>query len=266
MNTRNTRGIGIEAAMGPQAAGELAALAESLGYGSFWLNVLGANVEPFSVLQRCISMTSKIEIGIGVFPIDTFPAAAIAPKLQEMGASSPRIIIGLAGGQMKQGLLQAMGEAIGSLREALPQSRIATGGYGPKMLELGGDKADVILGNWLTPERLDGIIADVRVGSDKAGRALPEVYLYHRAAMGEDAVARLRDELTEYRKYPVHQKHQATMGNPEWIGVAATDRSGIDAQLAPYSGKCRVVLRPLARDRADLDEWRTLFRFFAQTA
>ena len=91
-------------------------------------------------------------------------------------------------------------------------------------------------------------------------------YLYHRAATGDDAILRLRKELSEYRRYPVHQSHQAAMGDPEWIGVAASDPAEIGRQLASYAQRCHVVLKPLPRDAGDLDEWRSLIRFFAPTS
>lgn len=263
MSALPVRGVGIEGAIGPERVAEFAALAESLGYGSFWLNVLGADVQPCEALRRAVERTSRIEIGVGVFPIDKYPADQIAARLRDAGVSKPRVIIGLAGGQMKQGLLRATEDAIALLRDALPGCRIATGGYGPNTLALGGRLSDVILGNWLVPERLQWLVDGVKAGSDKAGRPMPPIYLYYRAAAGADAIARLKAELQEYRRYPVHLKHQESMGNPAWIGVAATGKQEIDRQLAPFAGRCSVVLKPLPHNAADLDELRSLLRFFA---
>jgi len=263
MNERAERGVGIEGIVGPDAAAELAQVAEGCGYRSFWINVLGANVDPIACLQRAVENTRDIEIGIGLFPLDKFSAAELAPRLQEIAASNPRVILGLAGGQMKQGVLQATADAIEVLRAAVPACRIATGGYGPKMLELGARLSDVILGNWLTLERLLWFVELVEAGAHAAARVTPPIYLYHRAARGDDAVARLRREFADYRRYPVHEKHQASMGNPEWIGIACNTSDNIDRQLAPYATHCKVVLKPLPRDVADFDEWCSLIRFFA---
>jgi alkanesulfonate monooxygenase SsuD/methylene tetrahydromethanopterin reductase-like flavin-dependent oxidoreductase (luciferase family) len=256
------RGIGLEGAIGPPAIAEMARLAEQLGYRSFWLNVLG-KVEPFECLEQAIARTETIEVGVGLFPLDKHPADEIVARLQHGGIAVSRTILGIAGGQMKQGMLQATADAIGRLHRALPGCRVAAGGYGPKMLALGGREADAILANWSTAERLQWFVDGVKAGSDVAGRAMPPIYLYHRSAAGSDAVQRLEAELREYRRYPAHLKHQQAMGNPRYIGVAAATREDIEPQLAPYAGRCNIVLKPLARDNADLDELRDLLRFFA---
>jgi alkanesulfonate monooxygenase SsuD/methylene tetrahydromethanopterin reductase-like flavin-dependent oxidoreductase (luciferase family) len=224
------RGIGIEGSIGPDAAAELAELAERRGYESFWINVVGAGVDPIGCLRQILARTSAIEIGVGLFPLDAYPAVSLAPRLAAIGTSNRRIIVGVAGGQIRQGLLRVTADAVARLRAALPACRIATGGYGPKMLELGGRVADVVLGNWLTPQRLAWLIDNVEAGAREAARTPPPVYLYHRSACGEDAVARLSRELADYR---------------------------------PYAGRCKIVLKPLPRDIADLGEWRSLIRFFA---
>jgi alkanesulfonate monooxygenase SsuD/methylene tetrahydromethanopterin reductase-like flavin-dependent oxidoreductase (luciferase family) len=143
-----------------------------------------------------------------------------------------------------------------------PQTRVCTAGYGPRIQDAGGRLADVVLANWMTPERLDWMIGKVREGAANAGRAVPQVYLYHRAAAGTDAAARIRAEMAAYSRYPVHAKHQAAMGNPDLIGVAAATAGETNVQLAPYGDRCRIVLKPLPRDIRDVAEWRSLIEFF----
>lgn len=263
MNERADRGVGIEGAVGPDAASDLAASAESCGYGSFWINVVGAGVDPVGFLKRSLERTRRIEIGVGLFPLDKYPAAELASALKESGVNDRRVILGLAGGQMRHGLLRTMADAIATLRATVPACRIATGGYGPGMLGIGGRLADVVLGNWLTPDRLNWLIGHVETGARAAGRPTPPVYLYHRAACSEGAAERLRLEFADYRQYPVHEKHQTAMGNPEWIGVACKHREDIDRQLTPYASHCKIVLKPLPHQAADIEEWRSLIRFFA---
>ena len=95
------RGIGIDGAVGPRAVAELAALAESRGYASFWLNVIGPRTDPIESLRLAIAGTGTIEIGVGVFPLDHYPAADLARRLAGAGLSMPRVIIGVAAGQMR---------------------------------------------------------------------------------------------------------------------------------------------------------------------
>jgi hypothetical protein len=110
------------------------------------------------------------------------------------------------------------------------------------------------------------MIGKVRAGAESAHRAMPPVYLYHRAAAGPDAAARIRAEMTAYSRYPVHQKHQGAMGNPDLVGVAASAPADVDAQLAAYGDRCNIVLKPLPLDIRDLAEWRSLIEFFRPAA
>jgi alkanesulfonate monooxygenase SsuD/methylene tetrahydromethanopterin reductase-like flavin-dependent oxidoreductase (luciferase family) len=263
MTAKTERGVGVEGALGANSVGDLAQLAEACGYTSFWLNVFGADADPIGGLREALGRTSRIQIGVGLFPLDRFPAAELAPRLSQIGPSMSRAIVGLAAGQAKQGVVSLTEQAIRAVRAAVPACRIATGGYGPNMLALGGRLADAVLANWLMPERLDWLLVQVRAGGQQAGRSPPPIYLYHRAAAGAGANDRLKAELAAYRRYPVHERHQAAMGNPDRIGVAANDKSDIERQIAPYAGRCRLVLRPLPEKAQDLDEWRSLIRFFA---
>ena len=260
------RGVGIDGSIGPQAVAELAALAESRGYGSFWINIGGREVDAIESLRLALERTKTIEIASGVFPLDAWPAAGIASRLQAQAMNTPRLIVGVGAGQIREGVVALTEDAIRSIRAAAPQTRVCTAGYGPRIQDAGGRLADVVLANWMTPERLDWMTALVKAGADNAGRAMPPIYLYHRAAAGPDAAARIRAEMAAYSRYPVHAKHQSAMGNPNLIGVSASTPADIDAQLAPYGDRCRIVLKPLPRDIRDVAEWRSLIEFFRPAA
>lgn len=256
------RGVGVDGTLGVEAVSELAALAEACGYSSFWFNVTAADIDAIATLERALERTKALEIGIGLFPLDTFPAAGVARALRDAGLSSRRIILGVAAGKVKQGALRLVGDAVAELRAAAPAARTAIGGYGPNILALAGRVADAVLANWMTPERLDWTREQVAAGASSARRPLPAMYLYHRAATGEDAGARIEAEMAHYRRFPVHERHQTAMGNPQRIGVVAAARAEVDAQLQPYAATCLPILKPLPRQAADLAEWRALVRLF----
>jgi hypothetical protein len=262
MNTHLPRGVGIDGSVGPQAVAELAALAESCGYGSFWINIGGREVDAVESLRQALDRTETIEIASGVFPLDAWPASGLAARLKAEALDTQRLIIGIGAGQIREGVVALTEAAIRTLHAAAPASRVCTAGYGPRIQEVGGRLADVVLANWMTSARLDWMIGKVKEGATGAARAVPPVYLYHRAAAGPDAAARIRAEMAAYGRYPVHAKHQAAMGNPDLIGVAASAPADIDAQLAPYGDRCRIVLKPLPQNMRDLEEWRSLLRFF----
>jgi alkanesulfonate monooxygenase SsuD/methylene tetrahydromethanopterin reductase-like flavin-dependent oxidoreductase (luciferase family) len=261
-----SRGVGIEGSIGPAAVADLAALAESCGYGSFWINVVGREIDAIESLRRALGRTKTIAIGSGVFPLDAWPAAGLAARCRAESLNTPRLILGVGAGQVREGVVALTENAIRTLRMAAPATRICTAGYGPRIQEVGGRLADVVLGNWMTPERLDWMIGKVKDGANGAGRPVPPIHLYHRAAAGPDAAARIRAEMAAYNRYPVHAKHQAAMGDPDLVGVTATTPAEVDAQLAPYAGRVSIVLKPLPQDIRDLEEWRSLIRFFGPSA
>lgn len=256
------RGIGVEGDLGPDVVASLAELAEECGYGSFWFNVRSPQVDSLRTLQLAAEHTRVIEIGAGVFPLDEYPAAGLSQILQARGVSSPRLIIGVGAGQVKEGSLRLVEEAVTELRAAVAASRIAIGAIGQNMLFLAGRTADAVLLNWLTPDRLTWAREQIAAGVGP-GRPLPTVYLYHRAVRGAAAAARIEAEMAQYRQYPHHQRHQAAMGNPGLIGIAADDAQDVEHQLKPYTGSCVPIVRPLPSDRKDASEWRSLVRFFA---
>lgn len=256
------RGIGVEGALGSEVVASLAELAEERGYRSFWFNVRSPEVDHVGMLRLAKQRTRAIEVGAGVFPLDEYPAVELGRTLQAQGASSPRLIIGIGAGQVREGALRLVEEGVAQLRAAAPASRIAIGAIGQNMLQLAGRIADAVLLNWLTPDRLMWARDQIRSGAGP-GRPLPAVYLYHRAVRGVGAATRIQAEMAQYRQYPHHRRHQAAMGSPSLIGIAAGDPQDVDAQLKPYVGACVPILRPLPADRNDVSEWQSLIRFFA---
>lgn len=256
------RGIGVEGVLGSEVVASLAELAEQCRYGSFWFNVRSPEVDHVGMLQLAAQRTRAIEVGAGVFPLDEYPAGKLAQTLQAQGASSPRLIIGIGAGQVREGALRLVEEGVAQLRAAVPASRIAIGAIGQNMLQLAGRVADAVLLNWLTPDRLMWARDQLASGAG-TGRPMPAVYLYHRAVRGTAAATRIQAEMAQYRQFPHHRRHQAAMGSPDLIGIAADDPREVDAQLTPYAGSCMPILRPLPADRNDVSEWQSLIRFFA---
>jgi hypothetical protein len=255
-------GIGVEGDLGPEGVAALAALAEECGYGHFWFNVTSTGIDHIHTLQLACERTRAFDIGTGVFPLDGFPANQMVKALKARDIPLARTIIGIGSGQVRQGALRIVEDAAATLRTAVPGCRIAVGAIGRNMLRLGGRIADALVLNWLTPERL-AWAGEQLAAEETHGRRRPAVYLYHRAALGPTAVARIQAEMERYRQYPHHQRHQAAMGSPPLIGVAAQTVDDIEPDLAPYRMVCDLVLRPLPNNRRDLGEWESLVRFFA---
>jgi len=259
-------GVGVDGTLPSDWIAAFANLAEASGYGSFWYSVRPGPVDPFVTLRGVVERTDRVPIGISAFPLDAYPAADVARRLADARLALERIIVGVAAGQAKRGALHLVEGGVAALRAALPGARVGVGAIGPQMLALAGRVGDAVLVNWLTPERLAWSREQVASGARGAGRLTPDLYLYHRAARGADGLARIQAEMAIYRQWPVHKRHQAAMGRPSLIGVAADDPTDVAQHLGPYLSECTLILRPLPGDVHDKDEWESLIQFFAPGA
>ncbi len=256
------RGVGVSGELGREAVADLAALAEDCGYDNFWINVNRRDQDPVGLVAAAAGRT-KFEIGVGVFPLDRYTPDEVAEDVAAAGLSDPRFIFCISSGRATTGILDLDRRGIEALRKASPKSRVGIGGYGPKVLALSGAIADVVNINWMTPERVGWATEQIAAGAREAGRPMPALYLYHRVAQGPNAADIIADELTRYRSNPVQVKHQATMGDPHFIGIAAMTREEIAPQLAPYLGICIPVIKPKPADPTDVADWKRLVRFFS---
>jgi len=256
------RGVGVSGELGPAAIADLAVLAEDSGYDNFWINVNGRDQDPVGLVTAAAKRT-KFEIGVGVFPLDRYLAEEVAEDVAAAGLSDPRFILCISSGRATTGVLDLDRRGVEALRKASPKSRVGIGGYGPKVLALSGAVADAVNINWMTPERVLWATEQVKAGAQQAGRPMPALYLYHRVAQGPGAADIIADELRRYRSNPVQVKHQATMGDPHFIGIAAMTRDEIPAQLAPYHGICIPVIKPKPADPSDVADWKRLVKFFS---
>lgn len=256
-------GVGVDGTLPSDWIVAFAQRAEALGYGSFWYSVRPGATDPIVTLRDAVAGTHRMLIGVSAFPLDAHPGPDLGARVRGSGVPLDRVILGIASGQVKQGALRLVREGVATLRTALPGARIGVGAIGPNMLELGGRVGDAVLVNWLTPARLAWSRDLIAAGARAAGRPVPEVYLYHRAARGSGGAARIQAEMTSYRQWPVHARHQAAMGHPPLIGVVATDPREIGPQLRPYLADGIPVLRPLPENSHDRAEWQSLIEFFA---
>jgi alkanesulfonate monooxygenase SsuD/methylene tetrahydromethanopterin reductase-like flavin-dependent oxidoreductase (luciferase family) len=245
-------GIGVEGALGTETVASLGHLAAAHGYESFWFNVSPREVDPIVTLRIALERSESTEIGIGVIPLDAYIPADLGRGLSAISTFSRRFIVGVGSGQMRQGALRIVEDGVTALRSAVPTCRIAVGAVGPKMLELSGRIADVVLLNWLTPEEVELAREHISIGAEKAHRPLPSIYLYLRAVQDTTAVPRIRAEMASY-----------SVTGSRLIGIAADSRADFERQLRAYAGLCIPVLRPIPSDRKNISEWKSLIRFFA---
>jgi alkanesulfonate monooxygenase SsuD/methylene tetrahydromethanopterin reductase-like flavin-dependent oxidoreductase (luciferase family) len=249
MATPTPRGLGISAGLEPAVGRALASRCEQLGFHSLW-----SNDEPWAsgleTLARLAAAAPRVELGVGVLPLDRHEPARIATELDRLGLDPAKLWIGIGSGRLRR-QIDPLQRAVAELREILPaETRIVVAAMRPRLCRLGGAVADGVLGNWMLPDQLAQARLWVRQGADEAGRAAPIVASYIRVAVGPGSRQRLRDEERRYRAMNEgHRRHFADMQVPLGsVGVAATTPSGVRERLAPYQSALDLpIVRVLAR-------------------
>jgi alkanesulfonate monooxygenase SsuD/methylene tetrahydromethanopterin reductase-like flavin-dependent oxidoreductase (luciferase family) len=229
------RGLGIAAALEAGLVRDLAARCEQLGYHSLWSNDEPA-ASGLETLAQLAAAAPRIELGVGVLPLDRHDPAWIATEIDRLGLEPAKLWIGIGSGQLRP-QIDVLQRAVAELRERLPtQTRIVVAAMRPRLCRLGGAVADGVLLNWMLPDQLADARRWVQAGADECGRAAPVVASYVRVAVGSGSAQLLRDEESRYREIDEgHRKHFAAMDVPLGsVGVAASARPEVQARLAAY--------------------------------
>jgi alkanesulfonate monooxygenase SsuD/methylene tetrahydromethanopterin reductase-like flavin-dependent oxidoreductase (luciferase family) len=230
-----SRGLGISAGLEAGLARDLAVRCERLGYHSLW-----SNDEPthsgLEMLALFAAAAPRLELGVGVLPLDRHQPVAIAADIARRRLDPARLWIGVGSGQLRAPV-DLVRRAVAELRELLPNgTRIVVAAMRPQMCRVGGAIADGVLLNWMLPAQAAVARQWVLEGAAEVGRSAPLVASYVRVAVGAGAPQRLRDEESKYRSInEAHRRHFEAMEVPlGGVGVAASTRSGVVEGLAPY--------------------------------
>lgn len=239
------RGFGIAGAVNHQVAARLAAAAEAAGYATFWANDTPGG-DGLGSLAAAAAVTSSIQLGVGVIPIDRQPGEVIARRVIELQLPQDRVILGIGSGGLVHGARDAVRDGALLLREKL-SAKVVVGALGPRMCEIAGDAADGVLLNWLTPDYLPVLAGITRNAADQAGRPTPWVGAYVRVALDGPAIARLEEESARYASYSQYAAHFERMGVPA-IGTCVVGnlfqiQIGLNAFAA---GADEIVVRAIA--------------------
>jgi alkanesulfonate monooxygenase SsuD/methylene tetrahydromethanopterin reductase-like flavin-dependent oxidoreductase (luciferase family) len=250
-STPTPRALGITAGLDAGLAQELAARCEHLGYHSLW-----SNDEPsasgLETLAHLAAAAPRIDLGVGVLPLDRHQPARIAAEVDRLGIDPAKLWIGIGSGQLRP-QIDPLRRAVAELREILPAAtRIVVAAMRPRLCRLGGAVADGVLLNWMLPEHVAEARRWIQEGADEAGRAAPILASYVRVAVGSGSLQRLRDEERHYRSIDErHHKYFAAMDVPLGsVGVAASTRPQVREKLAPYQSALDL---PIVRVLADAD-------------
>ncbi len=241
------------ACSGTLAAAEIAATAheaEELGYRCVWITVIRDVTDPVQVLEAALEATTTLEVGLGLVPLDAFPAGQLAPRLAHVPG---RALVGLGIGQHQHEAPAFWRDGAATFRRLAPDVRICVGSYGAKVLRAAGPWVDAALLNWMTRERVDW--AQRQLNIEREARPPCPLYVYVPAAIGAGGADRLREARVTMARYPYHGRHQASLGAsaPE---VLAVDRREASPTLPDFGTNAIPVVNPTGpsshADRRDL--------------
>ncbi len=237
------QGFALFAGTAPEIIRASAREAEGLGYSSFWVNHPGAT-DGLVALAQAAKETRRIRLGIGVIPLHTRGPDSIVQGVRANDLPLGRLLLGV--GSPNPGALRRVRAGVAELR-AQPPVRIVVAALGPQMCRLGGEVADAVLFNWLTPGHARLSADLVRAGADAAGRQPPELFAYVRVALGPAASSRLREDAARYAGISAYANHFARMGvQPLDTAIAAQSPEAIPLELGKWQGAVdEVVIRAI---------------------
>jgi alkanesulfonate monooxygenase SsuD/methylene tetrahydromethanopterin reductase-like flavin-dependent oxidoreductase (luciferase family) len=251
------RGFALFAGTAPEIIQASARETEALGYSSFWVNHPGP-VDGLAALALATGQTRNIDLGIGVVPLHTRRPDSIAQGVRQHALPEPRLLLGV--GSANPGALTRVREGIATLRARLT-ARVVAAALGPQMCRLGGELADAVLVNWLTPAHARRSAEWVAAGAAAAGRQRPKLFAYVRAALGPAARDNLLAEGARYAAIPAYAASFARMGvAPADTAIVARTPDEIPRALEPWEGAVdEIVLRAIT-GKETLEEYQALLR------
>ena len=243
-------GFALFAATAPDIIRATAREAEALGYRSFWVNHPG-KTDGLAALAVAAGETTRVELGVGVIPLNTRGPESIAEGVRTQQLPLARLLLGV--GSPNPSSLQRVRDGVAALRRDL-QTRIVVAALGPKMCHLAGEVADGVLFNWLTPEHARRSAEQVRAGAAAAKRQPPTIFSYVRLAMGAAARPTLQEEADRYGAIPAYAANFARMGvKPIETTISADTPADVKRAIARWDGAVdQLIFRAIvARDTVE---------------
>jgi len=194
------------------------------------------NGDGLAALRAAVEVTSQIQLGVGVIPLDRQPADVIAQRVDELGLPQQRLIVGIGSGNPQGGIARVR-EGAKTLEERL-ESPIVVGALGPNKCALAGSGSDGVLLNWLTAEYVAPSAEIVTAAARDASRPRPLILGYVRTVYGAGAREVFAEEASRYGGYPAYAANFRRMGSPaEATAVIGETAAEIQTGLASFASE-----------------------------
>ncbi|MFH8251474.1 LLM class flavin-dependent oxidoreductase [Microbacterium sp. B2969] len=240
-------GIGLPGETPPGTVARVAALAEELGFASFWLNDTPRG-DSLAGLHTAAGATRRIRLASGVIPIDRRSGAEIADDVRRLELPDERLVIGIGSGGLSRPLAAVAKEA--AELQSTVRARVVIGALGPRMRLLGATESDGVLLNWLTPPIAADTAREIRDAAAAAGRD-GRTILYLRTAIDPDAQVALEQQTALYDRIPAYASNFAALGISA-IDATISPRDDFSSRLGEYRRSVdEVVLRVVTADASE---------------
>ncbi len=243
------RGFGVVGGLPRDVAAPLAGRCAELGYSSLWATD-HPTADGLGTLAALATAATDLELGVGILALDRHRPDAIGRRVDELGLDPKRLLLGVGAGFSPRPLT-LMRRELPELRAALPGVRLILAALGPRMCELAGAGYDGVLVDWPTSASAELAAARVDAGAGAAGRTVPPVLGYVRAAVGADAETRLAKDEGFYRElHGGYRAHFQRLGAESGaVGVQSDREAEIGPALADYKALDPLIVRALARPK-----------------
>jgi alkanesulfonate monooxygenase SsuD/methylene tetrahydromethanopterin reductase-like flavin-dependent oxidoreductase (luciferase family) len=194
--------------------------------------------------------TEHIRVGIGAVPCDRRPASDVARELATAELPLDRLVLVVGSGASSS--VAAVRAAVAELRAELgPSISLGVAAMGERMCRLGGEISDLVLLNWMNPDRIRWARRQIRKGAGQRLDGLrhpePEVASYIRVSIGQGAALRVGDEAARYATMPQYARNFTAMGTAS-VGIAAADPAQAAGLLEPYLAVLdETIVRPIVK-------------------
>ncbi|MDQ4149655.1 MAG: LLM class flavin-dependent oxidoreductase [Actinomycetota bacterium] len=231
-------GFGIPATGDESRASRIAREIEHLGFDTIWTNDI-PRADGIRTAAYFAESTSEVRLGVGVVPCDRRPPEEIASRVGEVDLPLDRLVLGIGAGSSTHPV-QTVRACVHRLKELLgPSLEVGVAAMGGRMCALAGEVADLVLLNWMVPDRTRWARGEIDKGrASRRDSVAPEVAGYVRVALAEDGRQRIRAEAERYYAMPAYRRHFEAMGEDlSEVGVA-----GPAAKLVPLLAGYEEVL------------------------
>jgi rhodanese-related sulfurtransferase len=242
----------ISFATGPlrdlELAATVAATAEDLGYATVWI-ADGPEGDGVAAAAAMLKGTSAIRVGVG--PIVVAPGAEdLLGRLRAAGLPPARVALALEGMDSPEWTAEQRQSTLSSLQEQLgAEWTLGVVALGEDTLRFGGEFADLVFLDWMTPERIAWARKQIALGATARaeGRAPVRVVGRVHAVLGEGASLRLSTEAFKYLAKPQYAASFAAMGSVG-AGITAPDAPEAWALAEAYTAVLdELVIHPVVK-------------------